>query len=364
MTDQVALKFLKELVSIYSPSGGEKEAVEVLEKYLSKKGLVTEIDEVGNLVATWGNLKMKEDLIRPDLLFLGHIDTVPGYIPVQEKEGKIYGRGAVDAKGALCAFAMALLRARSLLSTASVVLVGAVGEETEGEGAKHILLRFHPKMVIVGEPSGWEGITLGYKGRLVVDYLVEMPARHPSSPQASGLKKTFVFGRKLSLLVRRFNRGKVWDFEKLYIHPNHISSFTDGLKEWVKLQVTLRLPPGLEQEKLKCKIQDIANGAVLSFRGEEPAYVASKNNLLVRAFLQGIRAEGGKPRFKLKSGTSDMNTVGPVWHCPILAYGPGDSALDHTPYEHISVEEFLKAIRVMERVLANLFGSADPAKEQ
>ena len=46
-----------------------------------------------------------------------------------------------------------------------------------------------------------------------------------------------------------------------------------------------------------------------------------------------------------------MNTVGPVWDCPIVAYGPGDSSLDHTPEEHIHVQEFYRAIEVMEEVI-------------
>jgi len=41
--------------------------------------------------------------------------------------------------------------------------------------------------------------------------------------------------------------------------------------------------------------------------------------------------------------------VGPVWNCPIVAYGPGNSSLDHTPNEHIEVEEYLRAIKVLER---------------
>ena len=37
-----------------------------------------------------------------------------------------------------------------------------------------------------------------------------------------------------------------------------------------------------------------------------------------------VGAAGGRPRFKLKTDTADMNVVGPAWGCPIVAYGPGD----------------------------------------
>jgi N2-acetyl-L-lysine deacetylase (EC 3.5.1.-) len=49
-----------------------------------------------------------------------------------------------------------------------------------------------------------------------------------------------------------------------------------------------------------------------------------------------------------------MNVVGPIWRCPILAYGPGDSNLDHTPDEHILIDEYLRAIKVLEDALRHL----------
>ena len=63
----------------------------------------------------------------------------------------------------------------------------------------------------------------------------------------------------------------------------------------------------------------------------------------------------------MKSGTSDMNVVGPAWGCPIVAYGPGDSALDHTPGEHILISEYVAAIGVLEAALATLMREAEPA---
>ena len=49
-----------------------------------------------------------------------------------------------------------------------------------------------------------------------------------------------------------------------------------------------------------------------------------------------------------------MNIVGPRWNCPIVAYGPGDSALDHTPDEHINLDEYLRAIDVLTLALETI----------
>jgi LysW-gamma-L-lysine carboxypeptidase len=89
----------------------------------------------------------------------------------------------------------------------------------------------------------------------------------------------------------------------------------------------------------------------LHFSGHEVAHKSDKRNALVKAFLKAIREHGGDPKFKVKTGTSDMNVLAPHWCCPVVAYGPGDSALDHTPHEHISLQEYRRAINVLTRVL-------------
>jgi hypothetical protein len=122
------------------------------------------------------------------------------------------------------------------------------------------------------------------------------------------------------------------------------------------VNVVTRLPPGLEAAELEREIRQWCNGARVEFHPSDPPFRAEKNTPLVRALLRAIRAEGGRPRFKLKTGTSDMNIVGPAWGCPIVAYGPGDSSLDHTPDEHIKIEEFRRAVEVLVRVLETLAG--------
>ena len=59
------ISFLKDLLSIYSPSGLEKEISEYLIKNLNLSGFNANCDEVGNVVATIGNGK-------PNIVFLGH----------------------------------------------------------------------------------------------------------------------------------------------------------------------------------------------------------------------------------------------------------------------------------------------------
>lgn len=354
MTDRGALGLLRDVLSVYSPSGGEGELAAFLRDRLRRLGFAVEIDEMGNVVAALGEVPRMGGHERPDLLLLGHIDTVPGFIPVREDGGRLYGRGAVDAKGPFVAFVAALLRARPALEGKGVVLVGAVGEESEGLGARHLIPRFRPRAVVVGEPSGWDGIVLGYKGRLTVRYCVRVPVTHSASPEPTAPERALEFWRRLCLYTRRFNRGRTGRFHALDVALKRMASAEDGLVDRAELSLVFRLPPDLDPAFLRRAVRRMAMGAEVSFGGGERAFTAPKNTPLVRALLRAIRAAGGKPRFVLKTGTSDMNLVGPAWGCPVVAYGPGDSRLDHTPDEHIEIAEFLRGIRVLAQVFSEL----------
>jgi LysW-gamma-L-lysine carboxypeptidase len=91
----------------------------------------------------------------------------------------------------------------------------------------------------------------------------------------------------------------------------------------------------------------------LEFRGYERAWRGDRTNALARSFLAGLRSHDPSAQlgFVLKTGTSDMNVVAPIWKCPTIAYGPGDSSLDHTPNEHLRLDEYWNAVNVLEQVL-------------
>ena len=335
------------LLERFSPTGAESEAVAWLVERMRTLGFSTAgVDDIGNAVGMIGEGPFQ-------VMLLGHIDTVPGEIPIRLEDGRLYGRGAVDAKGPLAAFVDAVARVGEMPGVQWVV-IGAVGEEGDSRGARFLLPRYRPRLLIIGEPSGWERLTLGYKGSAWVQVTARRALAHTAAPVESACEVAVEVWARLKQRVLAFNQDREGAFDQLLATLRRMESGSDGFEEWARLQVGLRLPPGLERSALERMLAEVVNGDAYLIEDFIPAYRAEKNTPLVRAFLAAIRAQGGKPAFTLKSGTSDMNLVAPAWGCPSLAYGPGDSSLDHTPQEHILVEEYLKAVDVLADALRGL----------
>lgn len=340
------VSFLRDMLEIYSPSGHEGEIAAYLVARMREMGFRVYQDGAGNAVGIMGEGKK-------ELLLLGHMDTVEGFIPVRIQGGLLYGRGAVDAKGPLATFILAAARVGPAPDW-RIVVVGAVEEESSSRGARHLLGHFSPQAIIIGEPSGWEHITLGYKGRLRLLYRLTAPLRHSAAEGPSAAEQAVHFWNQLTAFSREFNKGERFRFHTLDPILHRITTHNGGFEEVVVMDITFRLPLGVNIPDLKARIRSWAGDAAIGFSGEDVPYKAEKNTPLVRAFLRAIRGLGGSPTFKVKLGTADMNTVGPIWQCPIVAYGPGDSRLDHTPQEHLSLEEFRQAIRVVEEVIREM----------
>lgn len=342
------LALLGSMLRLRSHSGEEAELARFLVAQMDALGFQSFVDDAGNAVGIAGEGR--------EIVLLGHIDTVPGDVPVRIEGGKLYGRGAVDAKGPFAAFVSAAARlvARGDLK-ARLVLVGAVEEEAAtSKGAHFVKERYNPVACIIGEPSGWERLTLGYKGRLLLDARWEQPAAHSAGRAQAVAERAVSFWNTVAAHCAVYNAGSERLFDQLLPSLRRIQSGGDGLLDWAELTIGVRLPPAVAPAALAAELEGLAGGGRLRFHDLCPAYQGEKNTPLVRAFLKGVRQAGGSPGFLLKTGTSDMNVVGPVWRCPILAYGPGDSALDHTPDEHVPLDDYERAIDVLEAALAQL----------
>lgn len=343
--DSTAEQLLHDLVSIPSPSTEEAAAVAHLVAWMGAHGYDSAFrDEAGNAVGVRGAGPR-------EVVLLGHIDTFGGFPTVRTAGRTLYGRGTVDAKGPLCAFAVAAARA-DLPTDLRVVVIGAVEEEAaSSKGARHAVTVYRPDACLIGEPSGWDRITLAYKGRMVIDWQWRGAMAHSAAAVTSAPEHAVAYWQRVRDYADAFNADKEGLFARLDVTLQAINSGQDGAYGWATLTVGFRLPPEIDADALARDLQP-EDDAQIRVYGVEQAVVAERNNSVSRALRAAIRAHDGKPRFVHKTGTADMNVVAPVWNCPIAAYGPGDSALDHTPDEHIDLDEYLRSIAVLSEALA------------
>ncbi|HAJ38538.1 MAG TPA: hypothetical protein DCL15_22960 [Chloroflexi bacterium] len=428
-----AIELLRGLVAIPSLSQQEAAASAWLVQQMTALGYDRAfVDAAGNAVGEIGAMDAAQTIV-----LLGHIDTVPGNIPVRIEStaagDALYGRGSVDAKGPLATFTAAVARVGSAWAHAHnvrLVVVGAVEEEAaSSKGARFIRDRFDgvreplPTACIIGEPSHWMRVTLGYKGRLLVEMEASQPMAHTAGPDAGVAVVAVEFWNWLSDYAAAFNAERDKAFEQFQPSLRRLATFTDAeMHDHVIASSGIRLPLDFDVDRFTAALcawaskrgragegesgrtgeresrrageqesgrqgegntpespisqspisQSLISQSPISpehptaitlagpltaitlrFSSYEPAWRGERSNPLVRSFLQGLRAVAPTEKlgFVLKTGTSDMNVVGPAWRCPIVAYGPGDSSLDHTPQEHVLLDDYWRAVRVLEATL-------------
>lgn len=344
------IQLLRSLVDIPSVSGSEEGVAVFLAERMSRLGFTVHRDEVGNVHGAVGAPS------GPELMLLGHMDTVPGTVPVRLSGDVLYGRGTVDAKGPLAAMVCAAAQLAER-GDARIVVIGAVDEERTSVGARHLTRRPRPDAVIIGEPSGAACVGIGYKGVFRFRTTATQPAAHTSSPQPTAAETVAdLWFAARDWLLRRYGPaagGRDALFDQAL--PS-VVDLGGGLQEaW--LEVSCRVPVDFDAAEFRTVLKELADGRPVTVVEDVPAVRSSRTDPVVKALSAGIRDTGARPAAKLKLGTADWNVVGPVWDVPTAAYGPGDSQLCHTDNEHIPLPEYLTAIDVLSAALPRLAAS-------
>ena len=336
------------LVSQYSPSGRERGATEWLVARMKALGFDNAfIDDAGNSIGLMGHGSRQ-------VVLLGHIDTVPGEIRVVQDGNLLYGRGSVDAKGPLACFVDAVAKV-DVKDGWQLVVIGAVEEERDSDGARFIVDKYKPDFAIIGEPNRWDRVALGYKGSAWANVAIKRGQSHTASGEETAAETAVDAWLKIKVYVDIFNTGKNRVFDKLLLTLHGMESDSNDFEQWARLKVGVRLPVDVSPDEWYRKLEEIIGDAEVERIGfAVPAWECEKNTKLVRSFLGGIRLQGGEPRFVYKTGTADLNIVAPVWQCPAVVYGSGDSSFDHTPNEHIELEDYKKAVGVLASALSKL----------
>jgi acetylornithine deacetylase len=124
------VSFARELIDIDSTTGREPAAGEWLTRSLERLGYHVRIDQVAD-----GRFNIVASLDPPQVVFSTHYDCVPPFFPSSVRDGRLYGRGACDAKGLLAAQVAAAERLRAS-GERRVGMLFVVGEERGSDGAK------------------------------------------------------------------------------------------------------------------------------------------------------------------------------------------------------------------------------------
>jgi acetylornithine deacetylase len=147
------VRLTRELIDIDSTTGREGEAGEWIARHLDALGYRVTRQHVSdgpgapriNVIATLGE---------PVVVFSTHFDCVPPFFPSREADGRVYGRGACDAKGILVAQIAAAERLRAE-GERRAGLVFVIGEERGSDGAvaANLLAPDSVRFLINGEPT-------------------------------------------------------------------------------------------------------------------------------------------------------------------------------------------------------------------
>lgn len=361
MSEQ-AVQLLTNLLGIYSPSGKEEVIAEFIVEEMKKLGFKVRKDAIGNVIGEIGDGE-------PTILLCGHMDTVVGHIPLRVEKGKIYARGAVDAKGPLAAMVTAAAEvAQEPAFNAKIIVASVVEEEATSRGVKHLIKGgISADYAIFGEPSGVGNITIGYKGNLHIKVTCKTETGHSSTPwlYENALEKGFEIWQQIKDSLPPVETQQ----SPFYAVTACLTKVSGGRANSVipfesEVHVDLRVPPQFTATQVfnnakkvieKYEADNPKVKVKVSIEDSNEAFEVDKSSPLVKALSASIRKVRGKPAVLLrKTGTGDMNILGRAMNAPIVTYGPGDSHLDHTKDEHIIISEYLDGIQVYKETLLKL----------
>ncbi|MHA1606210.1 MAG: M20/M25/M40 family metallo-hydrolase [Candidatus Freyarchaeota archaeon] len=352
MIDPVA--FLIELLEIPSPSGEERKLAFFLKKTMGDWGYDVEIDPAGNVIGRLGEGS-------PTLLLASHIDTVPGFIPVRHDNDRIFGRGAVDAKGSVAAMVIAGAEAFRRNMKGSLIFAGIVGEEASLEGIQTLLEELTSvDYAIFGEPTGLSRICIASKGRLLLKINVHSSSGHVACSwlHENSIEKAFELWQKLKERIRLDAKSRFSS-----VIPN-LTLLQGGSAPNIvpgncSLYVDVRFPPSVSSASLLGESRKViesfekASGVKVSWSvlSQIEGFRANRRSKVVEALERSIKEIGGNVGYIKKTGTCFMNLIGKWFNIPVVSYGPGDPSLEHTENENILVSEYLAAINILTKTI-------------
>ena len=349
---------------------GEQAAARALAATLESWGLRVEMHEAEpgrtNVVARAGRSTGRS------LLLNGHLDVVGvegmTHSPFagEERNGRLYGRGAADMKGGLAAMCAAAARAAERGIAGEVIVAAVADEEHSSLGTRELLRRgVHADAAIVGEPTRL-AIMPAHKGFAWIEIHVRGRAAHGSRYDV-GVDAILEASAVLDELDRIERESLPAQRHPLLGRPSLHVSTIEGGQAWSTyadrcvIRVERRTLPSEDAGEPLAEVR----GAIARAQNRRPSLVADARLVLaqspsdvapsapiVRALSDALAERGERVALGGMSAWTDaalLNEAG----MPAICFGPGDIGLAHAAEEWIDIAEIERATAVLDTLITH-----------
>ena len=309
------------------------------------------------------------------LIYNGHVDVVPaGHIerwsspPFEPRvrEGKIYGRGAVDMKAGLCSaiFAAKAIKDAGVILSTPLMIESVIGEEDGGIGTLAAIVRgYKARGALVMEPTGLAVVTTG-AGCQNFRIRVAGKAAHGAlrGEGVSASQKSFLILSALDSFEKKRNEGGHPSIPGDLPFPICVGKITGGewassVSEGVLLEGRYGIRPGEELMKAREEFEDVLERAALDdgwlsihkpeiewWGGRFEAASVDPNVGIAATVIESHKTvTETEPMVTGVPYGSDMGLLVNHGGTPAVLYGPGNVRDAHRPDEFVPIEEVLIA---------------------
>lgn len=374
--EQEVIELCQSLIRAKSYSGGESLVVDELIKYFKANNFdEVVVDEYGNIIG-----KIKGNKAGKTILFDGHIDTVPVTDPSAWNfdpfgaiisDGKIYGRGTTDMKGAVSAMAVAasnFAKDTNRDFAGEICVAGVVHEECfEGVAARLISERIKPDYVIIGEASQLN-VKIGQRGRGEIKLEVFGKPAHSANPE-KGINAVY----KISKIIDEIRNLEPTEHPVLGKGILELTDIKSGpypgasvVPEYCMATYDRRLLVGETKESVIKPLQDLVDrmmaeddelkakvsyavGEELCYTGNEikgerffPGWLFEEDEAFVKDTVAELKAMGFNPEVTQYNFCTNGSHYAGEKNIKTLGIGPSRENLAHTIDEYIEIDQLTK----------------------
>lgn len=371
------IQFCQKMIQAKSYSGQEENVAQEMKKFCEETGFTDiHVDKYGNCIC-----HIKGKLPGPRLLFDGHMDTVPVPDPsvwdhdpygAEIIDGRMYGRGTSDMKGALSS----MLAAASFYAkdcdynfAGDIYVAGVVHEECfEGVAAREISACVKPDYVIIGEASQLN-LKIGQRGRGELQVETFGVPAHSASP-GEGVNAVYSMCRVIDAIqglapsshpvlgdgILELVDIKSSPYPGASVVPDYCRATYDRrllvgeTKESVLAPINELLDPLIKEDpSLKVSVsfvtmeEDCYTGAKIGSERFFPGWLYDKDDVFVQDVYKELQAMGYDPAITNYDFCTNGSHYAGEAGIKTLGIGPSKETLAHKINEYIEIDQLVKA---------------------